>query len=348
MKRKLTLILAITLIFSTATFLVPNLGMAEDKPIVMKFGHSSDPSEDAWFHRYANKFKELMETYSEGKITVEIYPSSQLGDEQEMFSSCSLGTLDATLGAATNYVNYAPTMGFLTLPYIFESAEQSRSVISEMMPWLQEQSVSESNTRLIGISDALFRELSTKQPVNSLEDIKGMVIRVPSNPIMVACYEVWGAIPTVVAWTETYSALQQGVAVGQDNPYNALISAKLYEVQKYVTDISYLIQANVFVLSEDFYQNLTPELQAVVDRVGKEVVEFANKNTDDGTAQDKAKLEGLGITFLGIPVDKDKWIELGRSVWPKFYETLGKGDAEKGKLLIETVEKYKEQYNAGL
>ena len=352
-KRYLALFLALVMVFALTACAQPAApaAPAADAPaaespaaevITMKFGHSSDPSPANWYHLYAVEFERLVEEYSKGAIDVVVYPSSQLGDEQEMAQSVSLGDLESTLIASTNFANFCPAMGFLNLPYMFESTDESRATIKTMLPWLQEVSISESNVRILGISDAGFRQLSTKDPVTCLADMAGMVVRVPSNTVMINFYEAIGAAPTVIGWNETYTALQQGVAVAQDNPYNSLISASLYEVQSYVTDSNYMMQSNLFLISEGFYQGLSDELKAAVDKAAADTVAYANGITDTETANDKARLEGeLGMTFLGEPTDLDKWVELGRSTWPAMYEVIGNGDAARGEEIINTVLDYK-------
>ena len=304
----------------------------------MKFGHSNEPTPDAWFQVYALKFEELIESYSNGRIAVDIYPSSQLGDEMEMFRSVSLGTLESMVGAATNFVTFAPSLGYFTLPYMFESTTQSRAVIKEMLPWMQERSIEEAHARVLGVADAGFRVLSTKEPVRSLADIKPMKIRVPQNAIMIGAYKSWDVGTVPLGWSETYTALQQNLVDGQDNPYNAILAARLYEVQKYITDIDFLMQANFFIVSDKFYTSLPEDLQAVVDKVGLELMDFANKMTDEGIESDKKKLQENGMELLGKPTDMDQWISKARSIWPEFYKTIGAGDAAKGEEIVKMVE----------
>lgn len=309
----------------------------------LKFGHSNEPTEDSWYHLYALEFEKFVEENSNGRIEVEIYPAAQLGGEQEMVQSLSLGTLDATEAAATNFAAVVPQLGFFNLPYMFDSIDQTRAVINELMPWMQETSSEHAGIRVLGVADAGFRVLSSNDPVESLEDLKKMKIRVPNNPIMIGAYDALGAATVPLSWPETYTGLQQGVADAQDNPYNAILAARLYEVQNYITATDYLVQSNVIAVSDQFYNSLPADLQEVIDNAGKAVVQFALDLTDEYLVSDKEKLEGHGMVLLDRPSDFDEWVERGRSIHSEFYATIGDGDAESGKEILQTVNDAKEK-----
>ena len=308
---------------------------------VIKLGHGNDPVDTSWYHRYTMLFKEKVEEYSNGRIRVEEYPSFQLGDEQEMMRSVSLGTQEATLGAMNNYNVYVPSMGFFTLPYIFDNTQQARAVMDSMMPDLIQNSVESANCRLLGVLDAGFRVLTSNKPVKNLDDLRKLKVRVAENPIMISTFEAWGVSPIPLAWSETYTALQQGVADAHDNALNAITSNKIYEVQKYITDINYLIQTNVLILNEDFYQSLPKELQEAVDKAANDVVEYSRELTDSSVEEDRSFLKEQGIEMLGAPEDLENWVSAAKTIWPKFYELIGSGDAAKGEEIITKVEEYK-------
>lgn len=102
---------------------------------------------------------------------------------------------------------------------------------------------------------------NSKKPVASPEDLKGLVIRVPRNEIMIASYQAWGVNPTPMAWSETFTGLQQGVVDGQDNPYITVYAMKFNEVQKYVTNIRYIFSLEPLIISESVFQQQSPEMQ---------------------------------------------------------------------------------------
>lgn len=357
MKRKMSLLVAVGLVFGLLATACSGQQTTQDPAksqegssgsqasgeaeYVIRLGHGNDPTDTSWYHRYTMLFKEKVEEYSGGRIRVDEYPSFLLGDEQEMMRSVSLGTQEATLGALNNFNVYVPSIGFFTLPYIFENTEQARTVIDTMLPELNEESIQTANCRLLGILDAGFRVLTSNKPVRNLDDLRQLKVRVAENPIMISTFEAWGVSPIPIAWSETYTALQQKVADAHDNALNAITSNRIYEVQDYITNIDYLIQTNVLILNEDFYQSLPDDLKEAVDKASADVIQFARDLTDSSVQDDLDILEEAGVEMVGYPEDMEDWIEAAKSIWPNYYEMIGGGDAEKGKQIIDTVEEYK-------
>lgn len=315
----------------------------------MKLGHSNQPDpKDSVFHACALKFEELLEKYSEGRIDVVIFPAFQLGSEQEQVRATQLGTQESTIISTNNLNVFTRSLGFLTLPYIFETVEEGRNVIDQSWDRLNEWSVKEAGVRLITVIDAGFRDLTnSKKPVRNLADLQDLKIRVPPNPIMIAAFKSWGNEPIPMAWSETFNALQQKVVDAQENPINVLLAVKFYEVQKWVTEISYVYQSNFIVASEAWLQSLPKELQDAVVRAGKETTDWERDYIVKTTQSDIKRLkEDHGIVFLGPPEDKPEWIRRARSIWPDFYDFIGNGDVDKGKATVDYIVSLTEEFRA--
>ena len=306
----------------------------------MKLGHSNQPDpKDSVFHACALKFEELLEKYSNGRIDVVIYPAFQLGSEQEQVRASQLGTQESTIISTNNLNVFTRSLGFLTLPYIFETVDEGRAVIDQSWDRLNEWSTKEAGVRLLTVIDAGFRDLTnSKKPVRNLEDLRDIKVRVPPNPIMIAAFKSWGNEPIPMAWSETFNALQQKVVDGQENPINVLLAVKFYEVQKWVTAISYVYQSNFIVASEKWFKSLPQDLQDAVVRAGKETTDWERDYIVKTTESDIKRLkEDHGIVFLGAPEDKPEWIRRARAIWPDFYEFIGNGDKAKGQAAVEYI-----------
>lgn len=321
--------------FAALMLSVPALSGAAD--YTLKLGHANDPDpENSIFHAFALKVEELVEKYSDDAIDVEIYPAGQLGSEQEQIQGTQLGVQEAALVSMNNLNALAPNLGFFTLPYLFTSVEQGRCMIDTAWSEINDFSIDNADVRMLSITDAGFRVLTNSvRPVESLEDLQGLKIRVPQNPIMIAAFESWGSSPTPMAWSEVYSALQQGVVDGQENPVNVLLAVKFHEVQDYVTDIDYVLQTGALVLSEQFYQQLPGDLQDAVTKAGQEAMEWERSYVEEIMEEDKRRLEqDHGIVFSGRPDDFDEWVERARTIWPDQYEYIGNGDAQRGEAIV--------------
>lgn len=322
----------------------PSYPTAEN-PVTMRIGHGNGASDEDIVNNYAKDFARLVEEYTEGAVKCEVYPSSQLGDEAEMYGACGLGTLEACVGAATNYVQYAPTLNFLTLPYIFESVAQARDFFKDCSDWMIDISVKQANSRIITISCPAARDLTARKPITCLDDMKGLKVRTPNTMTMINCYEAWGASPQVVSWGETYTALEQGVVEAQDNPIWVLIDNKFAEVQDYYIATSYIMQPQAFVVSENFYQSLSPEQQAGVDRAAAEATVNYEAISDEAWAKYKVKAEAEGVTFLDAPADIDQWIELARGTWDAVYDLIGNGDADYAAEVLAYINDYNTEWS---
>ena len=165
---------------------------------------------------------------------------------------------------------------------------------------------------------------NSKKPVRTVADLKGLVIRVPKNAIMIDTYKSWGINPTPMAWDETFTALQQKVVDGQDNPYITDYVMKFYEVQKYVTNIRYLFSLEPLIISEAFFQRQSKQTREILLRAGKEASEHCRQFIIAKEGDIKKELVKLGMQILD-PADNEKeFIERAtKTVWPKFYKSVG-------------------------
>jgi tripartite ATP-independent transporter DctP family solute receptor len=237
-----------------------------------------------------------------------------------------MGVLDFSVIAINNATPFSPTVGLLTLPYVILSVDDAATITQgEIGKELVENTVRDAGVRIVGWTYTGFRVLTnSKKPVTKVEDLKGLVIRVPKNAIMIDSYNAWGINPTPMAWSETFTALQQKVVDGQDNPYITVYSMKFYEVQKYVTNIRYIFSIEPLIMSESVFQNQSPEIQQAILDAGHAATDASQKFLVENEARIKEELIAKGME-ISDPADGEKeWIELATSkVWPKFYDSIG-------------------------
>lgn len=287
----------------------------------MRLSHGDNENNPT--HHAAVKFQELVEEYSDGRIEVEIYPSNQLGDEQEVAQSMRMGTIESAIVYTGNLVPLAPSAGVLMLPYAFTSSEQAWAAMDALQEPLNGRISSEAGVRAVGLLEKGFRVLTTSEPVRTLDDLQGQKIRVSPNNIAIETFKAWGIDPIPMAWAEVFSALQQGVIDGQENPYTTAISSNFYEVQDYITEIHYMMWTGPLLVSERFYQGLPEDLQNAVDRAGIEAANYERELSAQLTEEAKNELVELGMELLGSPEDEAEWQEKARANWPAFYEDIG-------------------------
>lgn len=297
-------------------------GEASAKRFKMAQGDAEGSAQDAM----GKKFIEEVERLSGGKHKVKAFPNGQLGSEQDTINDAAIGTLDLSLLAVNNITPFSPTVGIFTLPYVILSLEDAEKLTQGPVgEELIANTVRDANVRILGWTYTGFRVLTnSKKPVKNVADLQGLVIRVPKNEIMLATYKAWGINATPMAWSETFTALQQGVVDGQDNPYLTVHSMKFYEVQKYVTNIRYIFSIEPLVISEPVFQGLDKETQDIFIQAGKTATLYSAQFLRDSEAAIKKDLIAKGMEIID-PADNEKeFIDRAtKAVWPGFYESIG-------------------------
>ena len=289
----------------------------------IKYATASPPGS---FHvAFAEKFKELAENYSNGKLNIKVYIGGQLGSEQDNVQACSTNMIQMATMAVNNVTPFAPEVGFMTLPYMFPQIDDVYKLFRHpFMDELNNQIVATANIRAVSWLVGGYRVLTNgKKEVLDPSDLKGLTIRVPKNPIMIETYKAWGINPVPMAWTELFNALQQGVVDGQDNPHGINMAAKFFEVQKYITDIHYILWTGPCIISETFFQKLPDNLKQALVKAAKEAAEYEWKWAAEEDQKALQVCLDHGMKFSKPANNEKEWIEKGRSVWPKFYEKVG-------------------------
>jgi len=308
------------LVLLVVTFIVPMSAFAE-KTLKIGMGDTLD-SDQGWL---ATRFKEIVEANSNGKYKVELFPAGQLGDEQKMVKDARRGSIDGAVVAINNITPFSKSVGVLTLPYLIQNFNDAVKVTTgDLGAKWQSFLIKEAGVRPLGWSYANFRVLTnSKRPVKKLADLKGLKLRVPKNPIMIETWKALGAEPIPMAWPETFTAMQQGVVDGQDNPHVVNFAFKFYEVQKYTSEVHYNFALQPLVIGEKFFSSLSAEDQAMIIRAGLEAQQFNLLTAVSVAEKAKQNMISKGVEHMEIE-DEDQWAKLAmEKVWPKFYDSIG-------------------------
>ncbi|MBB3229239.1 TRAP transporter substrate-binding protein [Halomonas stenophila] len=271
-------------------------------------------------------FADLVEEKTEGEVTIDLFPNGQLGSEQDTVNNASMGLLDLSVLAINNITPFSPTVGVMTLPYVIQGPEDARTLTQgDIGEELTQNTIRDAGVRILGWAYSGCRRLTNStKPVATPADLEGLVIRVPKNEIMISAYQAWGVNPNPLAWSETFTALQQGVVDGQDNPYITIDAMKFYEVQDYVTESCYVFSMEPLIISEGKFQSLSPEMQELVLEAGQEATDHSYEYLLETEASIKERLvEEHGMEITQPANDEQEWIELATGIWPEFYDSIG-------------------------
>ena len=272
------------------------------------------------------KFAQIVEEETQGKYKLQLFPNGQLGSEQDTVNDCAMGTLDFSVLAINNITPFSPTVGSLSLPYVIQNLDEAILLTQgEVGKELAANTIRDAGVRILGWTYTGFRVLTnSKKPVATLEDLKELVVRVPKNAIMIDTYKSWGINPTPMAWSETFTALQQRVVDGQDNPYLTVHAMKFHEIQKYITPIRYIFSLEPLIMSEDLFQSQSKKMQDMLLKAGHKAslysIEYLKKSEEDIIKI----LQEKGMTITPPANGEKEWIQKATTtVWPKYYDSIG-------------------------
>ena len=272
-----------------------------------------------------NKFKEIVERDSNGQITVQTFYGGSMGDEQANVKQLRNNEINLGVMSTGNLTPFAPSAGIFYLPYLFPTTDDAKKLLrdEEFSKKLADQIARESRTRPLGWLLGGYRVLTnSKHPINTIDDLKGLKMRVPPVEMQLAAFRSWGVEPHPLAWSETFNGLQQGVIDGQENPHAVNRDQKFWEVQKYITDVPYLLWTGPFLVSEQWYRKLDPKTRALVDRAAREALEHEWNWIAEQEQLALRQCEEHGMV-KGTPTDLPKWEKQARSTWPQFYHPIG-------------------------
>ena len=224
----------------------------------------------------AEKFKELVEEYSGGKMTVDVFQDNQLGDTRRRRKACRMETLISQYRLPVPYLRCIKTINLYDTPYLFLNKEEVYDVgfTGETATKMLE-GVEKVGLKHMAMWENGFRNYTNNaHPIESPADCKGQKIRTMENPIHMKAWKEIGANPTPMAFSELFTAMQQGTVDGEENPIGIISSNRFYEVQKYISLTQHVYTPYVVVMNPDKYDTLTKEQQEIVDRAMKEATQF--------------------------------------------------------------------------
>ncbi|MEL7565675.1 MAG: TRAP transporter substrate-binding protein [Dehalobacterium sp.] len=291
-----------------------------DQVFNLKVGHVLAPTHP--YQAGLEKFAELVDQKTDGKVKIEAFHSSQLGNEREMIEGLQMGTLDMTLVSTAPLAGFSNKFLVFDLPFIFKTREAAYATLdgpvgTEIMDTLKDQGI-------IGLAywENGFRHASnSKQALVHPQDIKGMKIRTMENKIHMASFTEIGADPTPMAFGELFTALQQKTVDAQENPIPVFYTSNFFEVQKHLSLTGHFYAAAPLLASKTVWEKLPGEYQAAIQEAALEARDFERdmiKTMDTDLIED-LKTKGVTIT----EVDKDEWAQAMAPVYKQFEGEIG-------------------------
>ncbi|MGY3572590.1 TRAP transporter substrate-binding protein [Vibrio paucivorans] len=270
----------------------------------------------------AAKFKEIVEKYTD--LTVDIYPSAQLGDDRAAIEMLQLGTLDVSIPSTGPLANFYPEYNVFDLPFMITSEAVADKVLRS--PFGDDMLARLQSKGLVGLDfwENGFRHLTnSSKSVRSIEDVRGLKVRTMESPLHLDAWKAMGATPTPMAFNELFTALQQGTVDGQENPYPNIALNNLYEVQSSMTDTGHVYTPLALIFSQATWNKLSKHDQKVIKQAAIEAGDYereVNRNVNlDSLATIEQNMEVIELT----PEARKGFQDATKSVVDKYEPIIG-------------------------
>jgi len=276
-----------------------------------------------------DSFAREVERRTNGRYKVQTFYSAALGAERESVEGVQLGTLDLTLTSTGPLPNFVPDVAIIDIPFLFRDYAHARAVLDG--PIGQELLAKFPAKGMVGLAWAEngFRHMTnSKRPVNVPEDLRGLKMRTMENPIHIEAYRQFGILPTPMAFTEVFTALQQGTVDGQENPLSVITAAKLDQVQKYLSLTGHVYSPAVFLMNKAQWDTLSDADKQAFRDAATEGVKANRARVDDDERKAVADLRARGMTVVEN-VDKEKFQAALAPAYADFGRRFGQANIDR-------------------
>ncbi|MDP5031116.1 TRAP transporter substrate-binding protein [Paraglaciecola sp.] len=268
-----------------------------DDTVILRLGHSLDTQHTV--HKAMVYLGQRLDFYSEGKMKVIIYPSSQLGSEREMVELLQIGSLAMTKVSASPLEGFVPEMQLFSIPYVFRDREHFWTVLNSELGKSLLKGTEKVRLKGLGYYDAGSRSFyTTDTPVHTPADLKGKKIRVLNSPTAVKTVQALGGAATPVSWGELYTALQQGVVDGAENNPPSYFLSRHYEISRYYTLDEHTSVPDVMLASLAVWNSLTPEQQQWLTLAMADSVEYQKQLWQEASDEALAAVKAAGVEVI--------------------------------------------------
>jgi C4-dicarboxylate-binding protein DctP len=314
-----------TIILFALALLATPVAVAAAEPIIIKFSHVV--ATDTPKGKAAEKFRQLAEKYTGGRVKVELYPNSQLYKDREEMEALQRGVVQMLAPSVSKFGPLGVReFELFDLPYLIPDAqtvdrvtdgEIGRSLFAKLEP---------KGLKGLAYWDNGFKQFSANRPLRKPEDFRGLKMRIQSSKVLEAMVRQLGALPQVMAFSEVYSALQQRVVDGTENPLSNLYTQKMHEVQSNLTISDHGCLVYAVITNRKFWEGLPADIRGQLEKAMAEATryerEIAKKENDDALAAVKAS--GKTAIYVLSEAERKVWKQALLPVQAKFESVVGK------------------------
>jgi len=282
--------------------------------IEIKLGHVGHPG--SLFQMSADEFARRANAKLGNKAKVVVYGDSQLGGDKTMLQKLKLGTLDMAL-PSTVMSSEVDLFGLFELPYIVKSREHMKKIEKAIFWSKLEPAAEKKGLKILAVWENGYRDITNnKRPIKEPSDLQGIKLRVPQGKWRVKMFQQYGANPSPMKFSELFTALQTGVMDGEENPLTQIYSAKLQEVQKYLSMSGHVYTPAYLTVGLNHWKTLPPDVRKILEDTAKETQAYVYETAEK---QDKELLQKLKDAGMQVnEVDKPAFIKASKPIYEEF------------------------------
>lgn len=308
---KLRTVLNTSLLAGSAVLISHGTALAQTE---IKLGHVGAPG--SLFAKTSDEFARIANAKLKGKATVVVFGSSQLGSDKDMIQKLKLGTLDLALPSSV-MSSEVDIFGIFEMPYLVASRAHMAKIETSIVWPVLVPAAEKKGLKIVGIWENGYRHITNnKRPIVKPEDLQGIKLRTPKSKWRLKMFQNYGANPSPMAFSELFTALQTGVMDGQENPLTQIYSAKLHEVQKYLSLSGHVYTPAYLTAGSRKWKTYSPEVQKALTEAAKDVQAYVYKTAaaDEGELLVKIKAAGVAVN----EIDSAAFVKASAGIYKEF------------------------------
>jgi len=297
-------------------FALPAFGQDVQERTI-RFGHLNNADHPVSFG--VKRFAELVAAKSGGKLKVQEFPASTLGNELQQQSALQGGVQEMSAPATTSLAGIVKEFGLVDFPFAVSSYAQADALLDGPFGQALLAKLPEKGLVSLGYWDLGFRNVTnSKRPIAKPEDLAGLKLRVIPNPVFLDTFKAFHANPVPMPFVELYGALESKAVDGQENPFAVILSNKFYEVQKYVSATNHVYAANILLVSKKFWDKLSPAEQKILSDAADESRAYQRQVSRAAAQRAVGELQAKGMAFNELaPAESKRMADTARTVTDK-------------------------------
>ena len=286
----------------------------------------TDSVEDAVTHLFAVEFARLVDEYSGGKMVITVYPNAQIGGDKALLESVKAQDgANFLVQTTAPEVAFMPKLAVFDIPCAFPTIEEFRDAVDNPVFFdLVDAVYTEAGYKLLGFADQGFRVMTANKTIETLADFSGIKIRTMDNANHMAFWTAIGANPSPMAWSEVYTNLQTKAIDAQENPYEVIAGASLYEVQSHVINTNHIPHTLALITGNSLWDGLNDDEKALLAAAADEAKTYARQQASDRVQQRVDVITGGGATIVELSDElRAEMIEKAQSVYESIKTAVG-------------------------